>query len=58
MAVTEFNFELCLLKERPLRVPKKAFSASYYYTIAMKNSKSTSSTIQIPYISIRLDVDE
>ena len=52
MAVTEFNFELCLLKDRPLRVPKKAFSASYYYTMAMKNSKSTSSTIQIPYISM------
>ena len=58
MGVTKFNFESYLLKELQLRVPKKAFSASCYYTLAMKNSKSTSSTIQIPYIAIRLDVFE
>ena len=58
MGVTRFNFDLYLLKEHPLRVPKKAFSACCYYTLAMKNLISTSSTIQIPYISIRLDVVE
>ena len=58
MGVTKFNFELYQLKERSLRVPKNAFSAGCYYTLAMKNSKSTSSTIQIPYISIRQEVVE
>ena len=53
MGVTRFNLKLYLLKESPLRVLKKAFSATFYYTLAMKNSR-TSSTIQIPYISIRL----
>ena len=58
MGVTSFNFELYLLKECPLHVLKKVFSASCYYTLAMKNSKSTKSTFQIPYISIKLDVIE
>ena len=56
MRVTRFNYELYPLKERPLRVSKKAFSASCYYTLAMDNStESTRSISQIPYISIRLD---
>ena len=50
MGVTRINFELYRLKERPMRVPKNAFSASCCYTLAMKNSKSTRSTIQIPYV--------
>ena len=58
MGFTEYNFELYLLKGRPLRVPEKALSASCYYNLAMKNAKSTSSTIQISYISIILNVVE
>ena len=36
MGVTRFNFELTLLKVRPLHVPKQLFSASCYYTLAIK----------------------
>ena len=58
MGVIRFNFELYLLKECPLSVPTNTFSASCYYTLTMKNSKSTGSTIQISYISKRLDTVE
>ena len=58
IGVTRFNFELYVLKERPLRVPKNACSARCYYTLAIKNSKSTRSTIQIPCILIKLYVFE
>ena len=47
MGVIRFNFEFFLLKERPLRVPKNAFSASCYYTLTMKNSKSTGSIMTL-----------